>query len=458
MATTGRFEFFKDESLDRLAEIANVAQFVSFAPGAEAQQRYARVRGFAPNHRFASLEESLSILLAASSEDSLNVRSFRPNALKSNEFIYGLKSVEKAAAAVRRLTSADFHVIVNETIDVNDGGVSGVSEGGIIEFSPDDTPRCVEKPGTASLPASLGRSALERVYGVSLDLSCELESRFEFSVHPSRRGWKGTHVLGWELESTSGDSLSARLEWPNNFSRLIGDKAFGLLMAAEAGLPVPRTTVISRRIAPFTFGLETGDSETWIRTCPKEQVPGRFTTKKGWTDPFALLQAEDPSGTQISSILAQSSVTSYCSGAAIVDSQGELVIEGRMGEGEVLMKGEALPEAIPKMVLDDIYALYERCKTVFGPVRFEWVHDGERPWIVQLHRGATASRAEVIVPGEANVWIEFDVSEGLSALRVKLEHMGKLEGVRLHGRVGLTSHIADVVRKAGRPARIVAAA
>ncbi len=179
------------------------------------------------------------------------------------------------AVAVKRISAAGFHVIVNETIDVSDGGVSGVLEGGIMEFAPDDTPRCVEKPGVASLPRRQAIELLTLVYG--------------------------------------------------------------------------------------------------------------------------------------------------------------------------------LPDAIIADVLDTFNYLRER----LGPVRFEWVHDGGKVWIVQLHRGATQSTEGVLVPGEAQVWNRFYVSTGLNALRNALETLSENEGIVLVGEIGLTSHIADVVRKAGKPARNV---
>src|SRR6267378_6225247 len=46
----GALRHYKDESLDRLANLGNVAQFVSFGP--DLQQRFSRISGFDPNHRF----------------------------------------------------------------------------------------------------------------------------------------------------------------------------------------------------------------------------------------------------------------------------------------------------------------------------------------------------------------------------------------------------------------------
>ena len=63
----------------------------------------------------------------------------------------------------------------------------------MIEFAPDDTPRCVEKEGTASLPIGWGFSILRRVYGFEPDMVDAGKGRLEFSIHPKPRGWKRTH-------------------------------------------------------------------------------------------------------------------------------------------------------------------------------------------------------------------------------------------------------------------------
>jgi hypothetical protein len=236
----------------------------------------------------------------------------------------------------------------------------------------------------------------------------------------------------------------------------LGDKVFGLLIAEIVGLPVPKTTVIHRRIAPFTFGTATGTFETWLRTCPNVQVPGKFTTNRGWLDPFELLRREDPSANIIPSILSQSGVRPEYSGALIVASDGSLVIEGKSGEGEALMVGKSQSEALPAKILADVRNTFRSAQQELGEVRFEWVHDGKRVWVVQLHHGDTSSLGNVIVPGEASSWHEFDISLGLEALRKFVGDLSRdKDGLLLMGNVGLTSHIADVVRKAGIPTKIV---
>jgi len=445
--------FRKDESLDRLAEVFNVAQFVSYAPGVTPRQAYARVLGYEPNYEFATISDAVDVLLARSTERTVNVRSFLPDDPRSHEFIYGLSDRDAVVDAVRRIAAAGFHVIVNETIDVSDGGVSGVLEGGIAEFAPDDTPRCVEKPGVASLPRRQAIDLLQLVYGFPIDIGFDDDFRLEFSIHPRPCGWKHTHVIGWELERVGFKSLQAKNTWPNAFSRHVGDKAFGLMMAMQAGVDVPYTTVIGRRVAPFSFGRDTGNSEWWIRTCPKEQVPGQYTTHHGWLDPFRLLAEEDPEGSAIASVLSQRGVRAQYSGALIVDASGKPVIEGKRGEGEDLMLGIRLPEQLPQQVTADVMSIFNFLRERLGPVRFEWVHDGGKVWIVQLHRGATQTAEGVLVPGEAKVWNRFYVSTGLNALRSALDTLPENEGIVLVGEIGLTSHIADVVRKAGKPAR-----
>ena len=169
-------------------------------------------------------------------------------------------------------------------------------QGDVIEFAPDDTPRCVEKEGAASLPLAWGLSILRRVYGFEPDIVDAGKGRLEFSVHPRPRGWKKTHTLMWEYERSDNPPATANVAWPNRFSRHIGDKAFGLLVADAIGLPIPRTTVFSRRVAPFSFGIPTGSFEVWTRTCPIEQEPGRFTTVKGWTDPSNFYPSKTRAG------------------------------------------------------------------------------------------------------------------------------------------------------------------
>jgi hypothetical protein len=82
------------------------------------------------------------------------------------------------------------------------------------------------------------------------------------------------------------------------------------------------------------------------------------------------------------------------------------------------------------------------------------VHDGERAWIVQLHRGGTGTTEQVVVPGDAEEWVRFEVSAGIEHLRRLLDSLDEGVGVTVIGEIGLTSHVADLLRKARRPSRL----
>jgi hypothetical protein len=445
---------YKDEVLDDLARRGNIAQFVSFAPGPDPTLRYAHIRGAEIGDE-APLHEAAEALLKASAEGSINLRSFHPHQPKSHEFIYGITSGTRSADEVRRLSAKGLYTILNETVDVLDGGVSGVAYGGLIEFAPEDTPRCVEKPGVASLPRALGMRILRTVYGFLPSLDYGDAVRVEFSIHPLRRGLRAEHTIIWEEEEIDGLALApGSLTWPNRFSRFIGDKAFGLLVADAIGLRVPFTRVVSRRIAPYEFGVRTNTDEYWVRTAPFEPIPGHFTTRRGWIDPFELLEREDPEGELVPAVLSQEGVPAAHSGAAFVGPDGAIV-EGVAGEGEAFMQGDQPPRDLPIRVIRDVKAALNAASQHLGPVRVEWVHDGDELWIVQLHRGSAPSTGLMIYPGTPKTEHAFDIANGLEALRGLVDAIaGTGDGIVLNGAVGLTSHFGDVLRRGRVPSRI----
>ncbi|WP_049732988.1 hypothetical protein [Rhizobium ecuadorense] len=448
--------FRKDQKLDRLAERFNVAQFISFGPGVDGPvQQYARLSDIPPNPTFTSVDEGMEALFARSAEGTVNIRSFSEADSQSREFIYALSTLDDAVSAIRRISSEGAYTIANETIDVSDGGVSGVAMDGLVEFRPDATPRGVEAPGFASLPLDWATSLFKTVYGIDASLEAARHARVEFSLHPVRRGWRQSHLIFWEYGEVDHFDRSADVAWPNDFSRMIGDKAYGLLIADLIGVPVPKTTVIGRRVAPFSFGRDTGSAEQWIRTSPIVQVPGKFTTAKGWLDPFKLVQDEDSDGTALASILSQRSVTAVYSGAAIEGADGEFIVEGAAGSGEGFMLGTTAPQVMPEDVITKVSQVRQQLNAQLGSVRFEWVFDGAQVWIVQLHTGASQSAGRAIVPGDAEQWVTFNVYQGLEALRDLIRTLPANTGIQLDGAVGRTSHIADVVRKAHVPTRLL---
>jgi len=441
----------KDEGLFKLSKSFNVAQFASFSPGRPRLRHLVMLdqRTASPNQEMLSV---ITTLIERSHSGTVNVRSFRPDSPKGSPFDYGLASPKQVATLVQERASQGYYTIVNETIDVHDGGVSGVSLGGIVEFAPDNTPRAVEGNETAGLPAELASELLAIVYGSTIELFEAKRSRIEFSIHPFRVGHRRQHIVVWEVEPTRPVSLSALPRWPNGFSRIIGDKTFGLLIGHLLGLPVPRTQVVPRRIAPFHFGQSTGTGETWMRTAPTEQVPGHFSTTYGWTDPFQVLCQEDPQGL-VAAILAQEAIDARFSGATVSTSEEHVIVEGVKGRGDDFMLGRRPPEQLPNRVIDDVIALMHKAERALGSVRMEWVHDGDCAWLVQLHcsqeNWVQGDNPDVVSPGSATRWVEFDTEKGLEEL-VSLIERAKQErfGIVLAGNVGLTSHFGDVLRKA----------
>jgi hypothetical protein len=446
----------KDERLAGLSARFNVAQFVSFSAGQVPQARYSRIRGRVPDEKFRDVRTAIAALMQATA-GSANVRSFRLGRDKGNPFHYGLTTIDQVVSTVTSLSTEGYSTIVNETIDTDDGGVSGVALGGVVEFTPFDTPRGVEKPGAVSMPYELALGLLKTVYGFHPDVPPPEGERMEFSIHPARLGYRHTHTLLWETERAEGVRLGPLVQWPNRFSRLIGDKVFGLLIAHLLDLPVPAATVVSRGVAPFRFGLPTGTSEFWIRTSPAEQQPGKFTTTYGWQDPYILMAREDPDGTAIASVISQESVEPVYSGASLPgpDEDSDYV-EGVKGRGDDFMLGQQRPDPLPSEVVHDVRMLAKRARSALGPVRIEFVHDGKKAWVVQLHRSAARYRSGVISPGRPRRgWLDFNPAAGLEILTELITRaQAEDKGVRVVGPVGLTSHVGDLLRKAGVPAEL----
>src|SRR5258708_36639851 len=106
------------------------------------------------------------------------------------------------------------------------------------------------------------------------------------------------------------------------------------------------------------------------------------------------------------------------------------------------MLGERIPELLPAGILRDVRDLYTRAEAALGVVRFEWVHDGEQAWIVQIHSGGTDTAQGYITSKKADRWQSFDISDGLAELARILSVLPAGTAIALSGRVGLTTHFA----------------
>src|SRR5262249_32210373 len=83
------------------------------------------------------------------------------------------------------------------------------------------------------------------------------------------------------------------------------------------------------------------------------------------------------------------------------DAEDRPIVEGVAGAGDDFMVGRAAPAALPEHVLSAVHSLWTRAVESLGPIRFEWVCDSRDVWIVQLHRGRSASSGSTIYPGAA---------------------------------------------------------
>lgn len=446
----------KDDVLSQLARTYNVAQFISFGPEPELAIRHQELRQ--PTQADASLEEAIGTLLRLSMNETINIRSFSEDKPSGNPFHYGLSNIRDAATIIRKLASSGLYTIANETIDINDGGVSGVAAGGIVEFAPGDTPRAVEKPGIARLPIEVGFEILRTVYGFSIDFGDLLTTRLEFSLHPLRCGTRHEHAIVWEASDYLAGQLNSEITWPNRFSRFVGDKAYGLIIADALGHNVPYTTVVSRNIAPFSFGQRTGSGEWWMRTAPKEPVAGKYTTTHGWADPFELLKHEDDENHILASVLSQESVSALYSGATKPDSNSTLdVVEGVAGRGDDFMLGKDIPELLPREVIEDVRGVTTELRKQLGAIRIEWAHDGAKVWILQMHRARAGVGSINFVDSQRapRAWVTYRTQDGLEALRDLLNNAAnECQGVEVVGEFGLTSHVGELLSGSPVPIRI----
>jgi hypothetical protein len=120
-----------------------------------------------------------------------------------------------------------------------------------------------------------------------------------------------------------------------------------------------------------------------------------------------------------------------------------------------LMLGHSTPVQLPNRLTWMLEKLHTTAAATCGSVRMEWAFDGKDIWTLQLQQETAVSIGEVIVPGDLDNEVEFDVTQGLDALRQIVARLkGTKTGLKLIGRVGLTSHIADVLRRHNVPARM----
>lgn len=139
-------ELLKDDKLALMIEKlgCNTAKFISITPNKRIKHIY-----IDKNYTYnGDLKKCILDLIKSSNSKSINIRSFSLTSMKGHSLVYGKKKddIDEIIRIIQENCELNKYSIINETIDINDGGVSGVVLGNIIEFAPNDTPKCVEKP------------------------------------------------------------------------------------------------------------------------------------------------------------------------------------------------------------------------------------------------------------------------------------------------------------------------
>ncbi|MBD3177844.1 MAG: hypothetical protein GF320_21935 [Armatimonadia bacterium] len=436
----------KDTALVELAKDGfNVAQFISWSPGV---QRHSAIRGFPLDHPFDDVRALLEVV------GSVNLRTWRHDRLEGCPFIYGVDKAPMAHARIEHFGHEGYRVIANETIDVNDGGVSGVTHGDVTEFAPNSTPRCVEEGDAARLPTVVAWGMLHDVYGTIAPIPIgSAAARYEWSVHPQAVGYHQRRHVIWQRTDADPPPCGGEVgPWPNAFSRFIGDKAYGLMVASRLGAMVPRTRVITRGGLVFAFGPRPGrreddDIRPWWRTCPRVREPGRHPTWHGYeTDPIAMLGRLN---SDVASVLIQEPIPAEYSGAASWRPGEPVLIEGVEGEGEDYMLGQEAPTELPGAVVEQVERVVQGFRHAIESGEIEWVRGSHGVVVVvQLHSRVPDSMYREVEES----WKRVHPGGGIRAVRSAAEAAQREGvGVALTRPVGRTSHMAQILDRAEVP-------
>jgi hypothetical protein len=81
------------------------------------------------------------------------------------------------------------------------------------------------------------------------------------------------------------------------------------------------------------------------------------------------------------------------------------------GVADEFMLARMSPVTLPGAVVRDVQQVGDRAAAL-GPVRFEWPHDGDQAWVVQMHLAQAVSGA-TIHPGTPSRWRRFHPALGL---------------------------------------------
>ena len=193
--------------------------------------------------------------------------------------------------------------------------------------------------------------------------------RVEFSIHPLVAGVRQTHTIVWEAERV--DPSGSPTGWPGP----TGSAGSSATRPSACWSPTCHSRAGHHRrrpaVSPVPLRPPTGSGERCSGTCPAEPAPGRFLTQRGWRDPFALLAAEDPSGTGYRRRARPGRRPRPLAGRRLSPDAagGPPRVEGR-ARRRGLHAGQGRAGPAPDRVLRDVRA-GARAAAALGPVRFE---------------------------------------------------------------------------------------
>lgn len=444
----------KDLVLSLLSRKFNTAAFVSI--GKDKKIRYSNFLD--SDSETYSIPELINMILMKSKTGKFGVRTFKPDKPNGNPFLYGnaQDKIYEVTNKIESFLEEGYIVIISETIEQKDGGIAGVKLGNLVELVPESTPRSVEEEGVCILPYDIWVNIMKKIYPqVDFKVFDDLNpnTRVEFTLHSSKQGIKNENIVIWELTEVDDESIpdNIKIKTDNRFAEFIGNKAFGLLVMDTLNENIPKTTVVGRNVPLFRFGKETS-KDIIIRTAPNVKKPGKYYSGN-FTDPFKLMEGKE----DITSVLYQTVIEAKYSGAALIDANSnKRIIEGVEGNGDLFMLAEKEINNLPKAVLDHINIVADRIILTdhFDKFSFEWVFDGRILWIVQLNTFESEFSNTVIYPGNPDKWINYDCKTGLEKLRDIVENIDSNTGIILNGKIGITSHMGDILRQAKIPPKI----
>lgn len=477
----------KDEELNNLVtgylkenehgqeQLVNVAQFFSVSPVVEdctmddfmrMRAKCRRIKPSINNVEDTRIVELVDTLLSQSNSGKVSIRTFTRDQSSGNPLKLGLSNRDEILNILYKNSIDGYYSIVNEYIDICDGGVSGVICNDVIEFSPNDTPRCVEKDGVCRLPARIGIKMLRIIYGVNIGFLWKKNKRIEFSIHTKKIGYLDKLYTVWEITDTNefDENIKVPIMYPNNFSKHIGNKTFGLILAHILGLNVPSGIVINRNIRPFTLTTNPKrlPDDTIMRPAPSIKLPGEIDSKFEYTDVFEFMKEGMEN---VPSLILQERVLAEYSGAAqITEDCQRCDIEGVQGFGDKFMLGMQEPGELPSKVIDKLEGSFDKIKEyreLLGDINLEWVYS-DRVWIVQFDCVNNENKAISFTTEEPESWVQIAVPEtNLKQFRESVEDLleqrditGTNFGIEIRGNIGMLSHYGDIIREYNIPAKI----